>query len=112
MPFRPLRPVTGRGHELRPEPASTWDEAPGEAVPAPPAPAAVPEQLSLFVFDDTVPARPPRLRRLKSLLAALESQRHGLDELAVEDARREAAAGPSAAHAPTPTPLWPDSFFD
>jgi len=106
MPPRPPTQVTGHGPAPRPHASSAWD---GDAVESiPPPPAAAPEQLSLFVFEDVAEPRPPRLRRLRSLISALESRRHGLEAL------REPRPGKGrglAAPASAP-PLWPDSFFD
>jgi len=117
--LRPLRPGSDAPHgeaATPPAPASAWAELGDETGPVPLAPPAAsaavpaPEQMSLFVFEDAPAPRPPRLRRLRNLLAALESQRHGLEQIATLGAKRKGppAQEPTAA----PTPLWPDSFFD
>jgi len=106
MPSHPPAQVTGHGLAPRREASSAWN---GDAVESiPPPPAAAPEQLSLFVFEDVAEPRPPRLRRLRSLISALESRRHGPEALHAPPTRK--ARGPAApVSAP---PLWPDSFFD
>ena len=117
MAFRPPRPGSDASRAEAappPAPASAWAELGDETGPVPlgtaPTPVAAPEQLSLFVFEDAPPPRPPRLRRLRSLLGALESQRHAPDRIATPGSKRKAPSTqePMA----VPTPLWPDSFFD
>jgi len=93
-----LRPPSPRSPGREPSPA--WHD---ETEEAPPAAAARPEQLSLFVFEDVAPARQPRLRRLKALLTAGEAAGR-------EAGGRGDAASDRAPHASTP--LWVDSFFD
>jgi len=114
---RPLRPGSdaARGEAATPAaPGSAWAELGDETGPMPLAPSpgatAAPEQMSLFVFEDAPSPRPSRLRRLRKLLAALETQRHGLEQIAALGTKRKRA--PTGEPTAAPTPLWPDSFFD
>ena len=117
MPFGSGRSTAARGREDAQQAPPAWADtltAPG-AARAQPASAGASEQLSLFMHDDDpacLPARkPPRLRRLKGLLAALESQRSGLEDLFTAVPAEPASASRDPAAQET-SPTWPESFFD
>ncbi len=107
MTLRSPLATPGPRPQACPEPPAAWTEELTATTSARAAATPAPVQLTLFVLDDVPARKPPRLRRLKSLLNALEPGRTGSGDVVAPGPGGQAQSGDTAL-----PQAWLDSFFD